>query len=84
MIIGCFALDPYCDCDNESHELGEFPAQFTGETRGECMKAARRAGWAFTRDKQARCRKCRGRVASRQRMYDAAQDRYIRTNEVSE
>lgn len=77
MLVGCYTLDCYCDCDNPLHEWREFPRQFTGETRAECLRSARAHGWVFLKDGQAKCPKCRSLPATRERMYDAAQDRYL-------
>lgn len=68
MIAGCYALDLYCrhqeaKFDN-THKLPgnlqwmSFPAQFTGQTEGECKKQARQRGWVFNKDGEVTCPKC--------------------------
>ena len=76
MIVGAYQLDCYCDTDkperpykmpitpenwDKYHEYNQFPESFIGRSRGECMRAARRAGWRFTRHGKALCPKCSGK-----------------------
>lgn len=69
MIVGCYSIHLYCDnaenlhgTGDDEHDFHEFPHEFTGETRGECMKEARRRGWLInlSADK-ALCPKCSGK-----------------------
>jgi hypothetical protein len=56
---GCYALDLYCDRENDAHGWSEFPHQFTGETFGECAREARLKGWTINRKTRfATCPKC--------------------------
>jgi hypothetical protein len=57
MIAGCYDMDLYCDVAVEGYldAVGHSrPCQVTGETRGECIRAARRSGWVITKESQ-RC-----------------------------
>jgi len=54
MIVGCYSLDLYCDNfdiaknqaeDRYGHRYNDFPHQFTGFSRAECVRNARRRGW---------------------------------------
>lgn len=69
----CYTLDVYCDNtdfapfgssqyggmdQNTKHSFLEFPHQYTGETRGECVRKARRDGWVFHRDGRHSCPAC--------------------------
>jgi len=54
MIVRGYALDLYCEnahelrgtgYDGDVHDYNEFPATYVGETRQECVKAARKNGW---------------------------------------
>lgn len=60
MIVGCYTLDLYCDFENAEHPWNAFPKQFCGHTLGECKRAARKDGWTFHKDGNARCPKCKG------------------------
>lgn len=42
MIVGCYALDLYCDLENEAHEYKEFPHQYIDEYGSKCRKQARK------------------------------------------
>lgn len=47
--VGCFVL--HLRCDEPSCSQGGEPVardEFTGENRGEAMRAAKRAGWVFS------------------------------------
>lgn len=65
MIVGCYTLDLYCDSydggppfrDSVVHKYQEFPHQYTGETRFECIKQARKDGWLISKKHQL-CSKC--------------------------
>lgn len=70
MIVGCYTLDLYCENADPSaagyrtqcpHRWGHFPTVFTGETEGECLRAARRSGWFITRERYAYCPTCSGK-----------------------
>jgi hypothetical protein len=68
MIIGCYTLDVYCDNFaahkfevtriSESTSVTGRYAQFTGETRGECLKRASRAGWEVSKNGDSLCKDC--------------------------
>lgn len=54
MIVGCYSLDLYCENfdiakdqaeDELGHKYNDFPDQFTGHSRAECVRNARRRGW---------------------------------------
>lgn len=50
--VGCYSSDLYCD--SEKHTPGDpgsssNPGTFTGETRGECWRKARRLGWFISK-----------------------------------
>lgn len=62
MIVGCYSLDLYCDCENSEHEYQEFPHEFTDEYGSKCRSAARKKGWILKRDYTAICPKCSGKV----------------------
>lgn len=54
-----YCLDLYCDRINPKHPYGSFPNQYTGETFGECAKAARKEGWVLHRKtRTATCPTC--------------------------
>ena len=71
--IGCYTVDLYCDCVSPNnygfdcpHYYGglnnsekQYPAQFTGRTRQECIKDARAIGWVFKRDGRVISPKCK-------------------------
>ena len=63
MIVGCYSLDLYCD--NEDAHKGEYPTfsfESTGRSRAQCLRAAKRAGWAVDiRKRTVRCPKCKGK-----------------------
>ena len=60
MEAGAYVLDLYCDArpmlDHARHY--RYMSQYTGETRGECVKKARADGWRFTKDRQHICPEC--------------------------
>lgn len=64
-VVGGYTLDVYCDHENDDHEHSAFwPGRvdtFYGETKGECMRAARRRGWTIRRDHTATCPICSGK-----------------------
>jgi hypothetical protein len=70
MIVGCYSLDLYCDNyiidptvveDKWGHRYDDFPDQFTGFSRAECVRNARRRGWIVNIcGKKAYCPKCAG------------------------
>ena len=67
MEVGCYSLHLYCDIDNAEpsatewpckkggHDFDEFPHEFMGRTRGECVREARRRGWLFKKDGRTIC-----------------------------
>jgi hypothetical protein len=68
MLVGCYSVDLYCE--NASGEHGEKtcrvgweyggPPVYTGETLGECIRAARKDGWTITNDRPRKtfCPRC--------------------------
>ena len=62
MILGCYTLTLYCDVPGCKHNdsCGKWvPDEFTGESGGECRKAARKAGWQLLlRYGNATCPEC--------------------------
>lgn len=66
MIVGCYSVDLYCD-NTEGKKCpspwSSFPWVYTGETQGECLRQARKAGWRFSRERprKAYCPKCKRR-----------------------
>jgi hypothetical protein len=64
MLVGCYTLDCYCDANHPaltrlaSGLFLEFPLQYTGETRAQCVRAARAAGWVI--GEAHRCPICTG------------------------
>jgi hypothetical protein len=46
--IGCYSMMLYCD-SKESHKYREMPAEFTGRSREDCLKQARKIGWKISR-----------------------------------
>lgn len=67
MISSGYTLDLYCDNTTGVTNWHTWPsmhdggfAEYTGETWGQCVKAARRDGWLIGRDRQkAICPGCR-------------------------
>lgn len=61
MIVGCYALDLYCD--NEEAHKDEYPMTVfnsIGRSREECLRSARKAGWSVDLKRWvARCPRCR-------------------------
>lgn len=53
-----YSLHLYCDQENPAHGFTQFPHQYTGETRAECVKQARKEGWVFHRDGKHSCPQC--------------------------
>lgn len=52
MLVGCYTLHLYCDirgCSKNSDTGYHCPAQYTGETMTECVKAAIADGWRIDR-----------------------------------
>lgn len=62
MIIGCYALDLYCDSPKHDDYDNRNPVQYTDELGSKCRQAARRDGWILTRDGKAYCPKCNGKT----------------------
>jgi hypothetical protein len=68
MIVGCYSLHLYCDglpnCKNRNCRPGAGgdsvpPAEYSGQTRGECSAKARRQGWRLNpRTDTALCPAC--------------------------
>lgn len=65
MIVGCYSLDLYCEKaaagvhSHHPHHVSGSPAQFTGETGGECRAQARKKGWHLDlANGRAICHKC--------------------------
>lgn len=59
---GCYVLDLYCKWDHAAmyEEYHGYPqSEYTGISRGDCLKQARRDGWTFHRDHTATCLKCK-------------------------
>ena len=63
MIVGCYDMNLYCDLEDENaiqspdgysdgHPYDYFPHRFTGETRSECIKEARKSGWLISSSRQ--------------------------------
>jgi hypothetical protein len=69
MQAACYSLDLYCDNEDEDprqnpngkHGYDAFPYQYTGETGGECRKAARKEGWILNKDGKDFCPRCSGK-----------------------
>lgn len=61
MQVGCYTLDLYCDknkvCTKE-FKYNEFPHQYTGPTKKNCVVQARKDGWIFHHNYEASCPKC--------------------------
>lgn len=55
---GGYVLHFYCKYLSEEHRFDEFPHEYPGETRGECIGYARRYGWIFHKDNTGTCPKC--------------------------
>lgn len=78
MIVGGYLLDLYCDNEDapeqhykapynpQAHQFREFPHQYTGETRAECVRQARAEGWLIGKTRQL-CPKCNRRVQKEKR-----------------
>ncbi len=55
MVVGGYTLDLYCDCkvcikqtlSTEYRSEQEGFRTFAGQTNGECIRAAKKAGWLF-------------------------------------
>lgn len=62
MIVGCYSIDLYCDYENSDHrwDANSNPPAYIGETEAECLRAARKDGWKFTRERprKAKCPIC--------------------------
>lgn len=68
MIIGCYTVNLYCEMAEENKTVCNVgwgyngPPTYTGETEGECLRAARMDGWLFTRKpRKAYCPECAAR-----------------------
>jgi len=55
---GGYVLHFYCRYFSSEHRLQEFPQEYPGETRGECVSQARKDGWIFHKDNTGTCPKC--------------------------
>ena len=61
MIVGCYSLDLYCD-NEDAHIHEHYSFEATGRSRAQCLRAAKRAGWAVdSRKRTVRCPKCKGK-----------------------
>lgn len=71
----CYTMDLYCDNRSdpwatviwpldEVHGSREFPAQFSGTDRADCVRQARRTGWLFKRNGDVLCPRCSGKTPS--------------------
>lgn len=66
MIIGGYTLHLYCDAfiagppRDPIHGWGDFPHEYCGETRSECIANARCDGWLISKKRQL-CPKCSGK-----------------------
>jgi hypothetical protein len=56
VLVGCYSIDLYCT--NAEEQKGcrvgwshGGPPTYTGETEGECIRAARADGWVITNDR---------------------------------
>jgi hypothetical protein len=68
MIVRGYTLDLYCEnarelygtgSDGDIHDYKEFPATYVGETRQECVRAARKEGWTINiTEGKCICPKC--------------------------
>ncbi len=61
MIVGGYALDLYCENENDSkytHQYNEFPHRYAYELGSTCRRMARKDGWLLSRNR-AICPKCR-------------------------
>jgi hypothetical protein len=74
MIVGCYSLDLYCDnvlskdedlfggLNGDKHEYREFPKTYTGNTRQEAERQARKEGWMINNKTGiCLCPKCSGK-----------------------
>jgi hypothetical protein len=72
MIVGCYAMDLYCDNADQTGARGYAfhsfakavagPEQFIGETYGECAAKARKRGWKLVgKFGKAYCPTCNGK-----------------------
>ena len=70
--VSAYSMDLYCDegCDEpgygmwpdpHGHKYDEFPHSYIGNTRGGCLKQARRQGWKFCKDGRILCPKHSGK-----------------------
>ena len=64
MEIGCYTLDLYCDNSKLQpdgtdgiHEYKAFPDQYTGNSRANCVRKAKKDGWKWVGEHQY-CPKC--------------------------
>ena len=63
MIAACYTMDLYCrfgECiptDTPNYRVST-RGEFTGETWGECKRAAQKRGWIFSRDGDVTCPAC--------------------------
>ncbi len=62
---GIYALDLYCDKQNDAHKYREFPHQVTHEKGSVCRAKARKAGWIIRNDGTAICPKCSGKKSQK-------------------
>lgn len=71
MIVGCYALDLYCENYDPRalglHEYDEFPHTYTDEYGSRCRTDARKDGWLLRRDGTALCPKCNKREGGKKR-----------------
>jgi len=59
VIVGCYTMDLYCDCESDRHDHGEFPHQFIAHKYSQCKRQAQKEGWVFKRNgTDAVCPKC--------------------------
>lgn len=59
--IGCYSLHLYCDHPEHQYRGHREPvAEFTGSTRGRCVREARREGWVINRKSEQKNREGSG------------------------
>ena len=63
---GCYVLHVYCDDPGHTLWRDGFPEwEYTGETRAECRRQAKRDGWKYRKDGTTICPACARRAARR-------------------
>lgn len=61
MEVGGYSMHLYCRHKDRAHPWRYLPHEFIAQTRGQCVRSARKRGWKFHRDGEVSCPLCNGK-----------------------